>query len=132
MSTQTSNPTVITIRRPCCASVRECSVRALYIIGIKNLANPKILRTIEAVRCYRVGEKYARVTLTNDILIVYYYISNRGNEYITIYKPKQVDAEIAILTTLTTLGYQEPERYAEDEKLHIEVLDFEKLIQQPQ
>jgi len=132
VTTQTQTPTVIEIPKPCCASVRECSVRTLYVIGIRNLANPRILRTIDAVRCYRVGEKHTRVTLSNDIVIAYYYRSNRGNEYITIYKPKQVDAEIAILTTLTALGYQEPERYAEDEKLHIEVKDFDALIQQPQ
>ena len=130
--TQTQTSTVIEIPQPCCASVRECSVRALYVIGIRNLANPRILRTINAVRCYRVGKKQARVTLSNDIVIAYYYRSNRGNEYITIYKPKQIDKEVAILLTLTALGYPEPERYAEDEKLHVEVKDFDVLIQQPQ
>jgi len=97
------------------------------IIGIRNF-RVKILRTIEPVRCYREGEKHAKVTLTKDILIVYHYKSNRANVYLTIYKPKELDAEAIRLLAIHALGYDE---YPE-EKLHVEVKDFDDLIARAQ
>ena len=121
------NTQIITLRKPCCASVRECGVHYIAVIGIRNF-KAKVLRYIEAVRCYREGEKHAKVTLAKDILIVYHYKSNRANVYLTVYKPRELDTEIAKLLAVQALGYAD---YPE-EKLHVEVLDFDKLIQQPQ
>jgi len=87
---------------------------------------PKILRTIEPVK--GAEPRYATITLTNDILVVSYYQSTRNNAYITIYKPKELDAELAQALVLKALGFYDFEIVTP----HIEVRDFDALVQQPQ
>jgi len=124
-NTQTANQIVVRIRRPTCWSQRTCSphVNAIHIIGIRNF-RPRILRTIEPTRS--IEPKYATVTLTNDILVVSYYQTTRLNAYITIYKPKELDPELAKALTLKALGFYDFEKIV---KPHIEVKDFDVLIQ---
>ncbi len=47
---------VLELEAPGCSSIRECSIRFVAVIGIRNRDNPKVLRIIHATRDYR-GEK---------------------------------------------------------------------------
>jgi hypothetical protein len=89
---------------PCCASVRECRVRAHYVVS---LTKPRILRTIEAVRCYRgISRKY-KFYPTNDVALVSHYVSNRGVHYLTIlWKPEAVEAQKVIEAARRALGLE--------------------------
>jgi hypothetical protein len=83
---------IIEIETPCCSSIRSCNQKVLYIIGFRNPRNPKVLKRIEAIRCYKEGEKKYRIILTNDILVVY---AKSTLTYIVLYKPDGVDEETA-------------------------------------
>jgi hypothetical protein len=100
---------VIEFEAPCCESARECSVRRIYIIGIRN--KPKILREIGAVRCYRGIAKKFKFFPSSDVILVKYYRSNRGNNYITIlWKPESLTEEQAKTYAAVALGiYKEEE-----------------------
>jgi hypothetical protein len=73
--------------------------------------------------------RYATVTLTNDILVVSYYKTTRNNVYITVYKPRELDPELAKALTLKALGFYD---YNVIVNTHVEVKDFDELIQQNQ
>jgi hypothetical protein len=86
--------TLIEIDAPCCYSVRECSVRKLIIVGFRNKL--KILKTIEAVRCARGITKKVKFYPANDVILVHYYVSNRGVHHIRIlWKPESLTEEQA-------------------------------------
>jgi len=88
---------------PCCGSVRECSVRKLYIIGIRK--TPRVLRTIDAVRCRRGVRKFIKFYPSNDVVLISYYRSNRGNHYITVlWKPENITEEQAKAFASRALG----------------------------
>jgi len=81
---------IVEVEIPCCDSVKSCNQRALYIIGIRN-RNPRILRKVTAIRCYREGVRKTKITLTDDILVVY----ERSTLAYTVYKPNSIDEETA-------------------------------------
>jgi hypothetical protein len=94
---------------PCCASVRECSVRKVYVVGIRN-GKPKILRAIDAVRCSRGITKKIKFYPSNDVVLVEHYVSNRGNHYIKIlWKPEGITEEQAKASASLALGITEEE-----------------------
>ncbi len=106
-----STTNVLEIEAPCCASIRECSVRYLAIIGIRNREKPRVLRIINAVRCHRGYEKKVKVYLSNDIVVVSHYMSNRGRLYINIiWKPESVSEEEALVLAKKAFSY-----YSEEE-----------------
>jgi hypothetical protein len=89
---------------PCCASIRECNARAHYVVS---LVKPKILRRIEAVRCYRGIRKKYKFYPSSDVALVEYYVSNRGVHYITVlWKPESVSTEKAIEMARRALGLE--------------------------
>jgi len=88
---------------PCCASVRECAVRRLVVIGFKG--RPKILREIGAVRCSRGITKKVKFYPSQDVILIEYYCSNRGVNYITIlWKPETLSNEQAVEIARRALG----------------------------
>jgi hypothetical protein len=122
----TQTPITVTIRRPSCWSQRTCSAHTngIYIIGIRNF-RAKILRVIEPIK--GAEPRYTSITLSNDILVVSYYQTTRGNAYITIYKPKELDIELAKALALKALGFYD---YNVTVAPHVEVKDFDALVQQ--
>ena len=70
------------LKTPCCDSIRSCNVKALYI---RDIITMQVVRRIGAVRCYRLGYT-PEVEIEFDPqrhLIYYFYVSNRGNPWIT-------------------------------------------------
>jgi len=98
--TQTGTP--IEFEAPCCYSVRECTVRALYIIS---LTSKKVLREIEAVRCARGYQKKFKFYPADNVVLVHYYRSNRGNVSINvIWMPEGVPKEQVEYAVKKALG----------------------------
>ena len=90
---------------PCCDSARTCGVTKVYVIEIGN--KPKILYTINAVRCNRGIRRRYSIKLGN-IVVAYYYVSNRGNHYITVlWKPENIDDKTAEQMVRKVLGLEE-------------------------
>jgi hypothetical protein len=76
---------------PCCHSVRSCNAMADYVISLRTR---RVLRTIEAVRCKRGIVKKYKFYPSNDVVLVSYYVSNRGVHHIKIlWKPQNVTTE---------------------------------------
>jgi hypothetical protein len=71
----------VTVKAPCCSSIRECHVRTKYVISLED---GEVVRTIEAVRCYRGEEKKYFIEVSRPIAVVEHYVSNRGVHYITV------------------------------------------------
>jgi hypothetical protein len=88
---------------PCCESVRECSVRKLYVIGIRGA--PRVLRAIGAVRCNRNVRKTIKFYPSDDVFLISYYRSNRGVNHITVlWKPKNITEQQAKEYAMVALG----------------------------
>jgi len=101
---------VLVLDAPCCASVRECNIKYIAIIGIRNKDDPRVLRTINAVRCHRGYRKKAKIYLSDDIIIVHHYVSNRGRVYISVmWKPDNITDEEAIKLASKAFGYHAEE-----------------------
>jgi len=93
---------------PCCYSTRECNARKLVIIGFRG--KPRILRIIHATRCARGITKKIKVS-PGDIILVRYYVSNRGVHYITVlWKPQNITDEQAIRIARKALGLETEEK----------------------
>jgi hypothetical protein len=98
-----STPTPIELDAPCCSSIRECSVRKLYVVGFRD--KPKVLRTISAVRCARGITKKIKFYPSNNVILVSYYISNRGVHHVNIlWKPENISNQQAIEIARKALG----------------------------
>jgi hypothetical protein len=109
-NTQEKIEKILEIKAPGCASIRECNVRFIAIIGIRDRNNPKILRIVNAVRDYRGYEKKVKIYLSNDIIVIEHYRSNRGKVYISIiWKPESISEEEARRLAMRALGYYEEE-----------------------
>jgi hypothetical protein len=94
---------VLEFDAPCCASVRECAVRALYVIGLRG--EPRILRRIGAVRCYRGITKKIKFYPSENVILVHYYVSNRGVHYVhVLWKPETLTNEQAVEIARKALG----------------------------
>jgi len=107
--TQTQNANVLEFEAPCCESIRECSVRKVYIIGFRN-GKPRVLRSIDAVRCSRGVRKRFKFYPSSDVILASYYRSNRGNNYISIlWKPQNITEDQARLLVVAALGIYEEE-----------------------
>jgi hypothetical protein len=88
---------------PCCDSIRECAERRLVVIGFRK--NPMVLREVKAVRCNRGIKKKIRFYPSPNTILIEYYRSNRGVNYITIlWKPENVSTEQAIEIAKKALG----------------------------
>jgi hypothetical protein len=99
---------VLEFDAPCCGSVRECSVRKLLVIGFRE--KPKVLREIKAVRCSRGYRKKIKFYPSENVLLVHYYVSNRGVHYIKIlWKPETLLKEKAIEIARRALGLLQEE-----------------------
>jgi hypothetical protein len=110
-NTQSNTQTPLIFDAPCCESQRECNIRKVYIIGIKG--KPKILRTIDAVRCYRSITKKFKFYPSQDVILIKYYRSNRGVHYLTVvWKPENLTEEQAKMLAAMTLGIYEEEEVA--------------------
>jgi len=93
------------IDAPCCNSVRTCNATKIYIVEASE--KPKILYVISAVRCNRGIRKRYSIKLDN-IIVAHYYVSSRGNQYITIlWKPGHVDDQRAEQMVRRVLGLEE-------------------------
>jgi len=92
------------IKRPCCNSIRTCNVTAVYIYDIVEDVEAD---RIEAIRCYRLGEHYVDIEYDPERhLIYYFYVSNRGNPYISFYHiPPQLGEEEARRIVLAHHGF---------------------------
>jgi hypothetical protein len=98
----------VRIQKPCCGSIRECSVRRHYII---DLNREEIIGEIEAVRCYRGIIEYYEVEPTPNTAIVEYYMSNRGVHYvIPIYKPESINENVFMSKVRRALGLEVTEK----------------------
>ena len=75
---------VMIIPKPCCDSIRSCSVKAVYVLDLNTEA---IIERINAVRCYRLGfTPTVQIKYDPQHHLVYYmYISNRGNPHVNFY-----------------------------------------------
>jgi hypothetical protein len=93
---------------PCCGSIRECRVRADYIIS---LSKAEVLRRIDATRCFRGIVEYYEVEPTPDIVVVEHYVSNRGVNYIhVIYKPESLKEDSVLKIVRRALGLEITEK----------------------
>ena len=102
--TQTQNANVLEFEAPCCESIRECSVRKVYIIGFRN-GKPRVLRSIDAVRCNRGVRKKFKFYPSADVILISYYRSNRGNNYLSVlWKPNNLTEEQAKTLSAIALG----------------------------
>jgi hypothetical protein len=103
MSAPASTPIPLEFDAPCCYSVRECSVRKLYVVGFRG--KPKVLKEIGAVRCGRGITKKIKFYPSNDVILISYYVSNRGVHHITIlWKPQNISEEQATKIVREVLG----------------------------
>jgi hypothetical protein len=94
----------IEFEAPCCGSVRECYERAHYVISLTKL---RVLRRIDALRCYRGIRKKYRFYPSEDVALISHYVSNRGVNYITIlWKPNSVNIERVIEAARKALGLE--------------------------
>jgi len=96
---------VMEFEAPCCNSVRTCNPteNAIHVISLVKF---KVLRTIEPVRCYRLGyvPKF-KFYPAPHIALVRVYLSNRRNVYIDVlWKPQEVDEQTVKDITLLALG----------------------------
>ncbi|MCC6057170.1 MAG: hypothetical protein LM583_10885 [Desulfurococcaceae archaeon] len=97
------NQNFMVFEAPCCESARECAVRKLYVIGIRK--TPRVLRTIDAVRCSRNVRKTIKFYPSGDVILVSYYRSNRGVNYITVlWKPQSITEQQAKEYAMVALG----------------------------
>jgi len=82
----------------------------MYVIGFRN-GEPKVLRRIDAVRCYRGITKKVKFYPSNDVILVSYYMSNRGVHYIyVLWKPENLSNEKAIEIARKALGLEIEEK----------------------
>ncbi len=103
-----SEVTAIEVKAPCCSSRRSCRDTFIAVIGIRG--RPKVLRTIEAVRCYRGEERVVKFYPSDDVILSEVYITTRNNIHIKVlWHPQHVDVKEAERMTLEALGYQEVE-----------------------
>ena len=75
---------VMIVPKPCCNSIRSCSVEAVYVLDI-NTEN--IIYKVKAERCYKLGFRpTAQIKYDPQHHLIYYlYVSNRGNPHIKFY-----------------------------------------------
>jgi hypothetical protein len=96
--------TIMTIKIPCCDSIRSCKVTAIYV---QDTTNSEIISRIDAIRCYKLGYT-PEITIEfdeNKHLVYYLYISNRGNPHVKIYHiPPKLDERKAREIILKTHG----------------------------
>jgi len=96
--------------KPCCGSVRECSVKFHAVISLTKKA---VLRRINAVRCYRnpnyESGKY-KFYPSNDVALIEHYRSNRGVVYLyVLWKPEGLSDRDVLRIALEALGYTDYE-----------------------
>jgi hypothetical protein len=97
--------TYLEFKAPCCYSVRTCNVTADYVISLKTA---RILRRIDAVRCYRGHEVIYKFYPAPDVALINHYVSNRSVHYITIrWKPENVSTEEVLEKARRALGLTE-------------------------
>jgi hypothetical protein len=97
---------VMEVKAPCCNSRRTCRDSFIAVIGIRG--KPRVLRTINAVRCYRGEEKVFRFYPSHDVILANVYITTRSNVSVGIlWKPDSVTEEDARRKVLEALGYIE-------------------------
>jgi len=90
---------------PCCFSERSCSAMADYIISLRF---KRVLRVIRPVRCGRGVTRKYKFYPSDDVILVSYYVSNRGVHHVKIlWKPKGVTVEEAVRATMKALGLHE-------------------------
>jgi len=95
----------IVFEAPCCYSVRTCNVTADYVISLKTA---RILRRIDAVRCYRGHTVRYKFYPSDDVALISVYVSNRGVHYIWVkWKPDSVSTDFVIETARKALGLTE-------------------------
>ena len=96
--------TLMSIKVPCCDSIRTCKATAIYI---QDITNNEITGKIEALRCYRIGYT-PEITIEfnpHKHAVYYLYVSNRGNPYIKFYHiPPLVTEQQARKIILETHG----------------------------
>jgi hypothetical protein len=101
---------ILELEAPGCASIRQCNARFIVIVGIRNKSNPKVLRTINAVRDYRGERRRVKIYLSSDVVVAEHYKSNRGKVYISIiWRPENLSIEEAKSLVAKALGYYEEE-----------------------
>jgi hypothetical protein len=102
-SNANQNQNFLVFEAPCCESARECSIRKLYVIGIRK--TPRVLRAIDAVRCSRNVRKTIKFYPSSDVILISYYMSNRGKHYITVlWKPENITEQQAKEYAIVALG----------------------------
>ena len=100
--TTASTTNSLVFEAPCCSSIRECNVKAHYVISV---LNAKILRVIRAVRCYRGYTVKYKFYPSDDVILVHHYVSNRGVNYINLlWKPPNLSEDEALLIARKALG----------------------------
>ena len=96
----------IVFQAPCCGSERECITRKHLIIGFRG--KPRILREIYATRCRRGFTMRYKFYPSNNVILIEYYRSNRGNNHITIlWKPQNLSNKDALNIVRYALGLEE-------------------------
>jgi hypothetical protein len=89
---------------PCCTSARTCRHTAHYIIS---LTNARILRKINAVRCYQGIEEKYKFYPSDDVILVHYYCSTRGVNYLQVlWKPQSIDVNRAVEVARKAIGLE--------------------------
>jgi len=99
---------VLEFEVPCCNSVRTCNPTE-HAIHVISLTRFRVLRTIEPVRCQRIGHvpKF-KFYPSGAVALVHVYLSNRRNVYINVlWKPPEVDEQTVKDITLIALGFIE-------------------------
>jgi len=90
---------------PCCYSVRTCNTTADYVISLRTA---RILRRIDAVRCYRGHTVRYKFYPSADVALINVYKSNRGVHYIWIkWKPDNVSVDEVMEKVRRALGLAE-------------------------
>jgi len=96
----------ITVKAPCCSSIRECRVRTKYVISLED---GEILRSIDAVRCYRGEEEKYVIETTKPIAVIEHYVSNRGVHYLDV-EYSDWDKEKTLALVRRVLGLEMAEK----------------------
>jgi len=92
----------IEFEAPCCYSIRTCHDTAHYIVSLRS---KRVLKVIEAVRCYKGYTKKYKFYPSDDVALISYYKSNRGVHYIRVlWKPESVDVSKVIEAARKALG----------------------------
>jgi len=97
----------LTIKAPCCSSVRTCRDTVKYVIDVEKR---EVIKEIPAVRCYRGVERIYEIEIAEEkaskIVVIEHYVSNRGVHYLYFEYPREPPVDVVSIVK-EVLGLRE-------------------------